>query len=219
MEIWRAAFTIKYIQGIGCDKCLDISDNLGVKEETDMDFTGEPSTRLNHKLPKVDGWVLSILLIASLLAIMGGTACQGGLPDTISVQPERGLPAVVMRGDEFLVTVTFTSPEDGFHAIGLTDVVPAGWDVSVDAAWTEPQAMVAHTPEPETAVYIWGPSEPGAYDAGVEFTAEYKVRVPVDAEPGTYTFSGSLEYYIYIESGSAASYEDEIAGDIQVTVS
>lgn len=178
-----------------------------------MDFTRERSTRLNHKLPKLDGWVSSILLIACLLAILGGTACQDGLPDTTSAQPERELPAVVMAGDEFWVTVTFASPEDDFHAIGLTDVGPAGWDVSVDVAWTEPSAMVAHTPEPETAVYVWE----GPHDAGVEFIAEYKVQVPVDAEPGDYTFSGSLEYYI--EPSPAPSYEDEIAGDMQVTVS
>jgi hypothetical protein len=178
-----------------------------------MDFTRERSTRLNHKLPKLDGRVSSILLIAGLLAILGGTACQGGLPDTTSAQPERELPDVVMVGDEFWVTVTFTSPADDFHAIGLTEVGPAGWDVSVNLTWTEPQAMLTHTPEPETAVYVWE----GPHDAGVEFTAAYKVQVPVDAEPGTYTFSGSLEYYI--EPSPAASYEDEIAGDMQVTVS
>jgi hypothetical protein len=178
-----------------------------------MDFTGERSTRLKHKLPKLGGWVSSILLIAGLLAILGGTACQGGLPDTTSAQPERELPAVVMRGDEFWVTVTFTSPEDNFHAIGLSDVGPAGWDVSVNLTWTEPQAMLTHTPEPDTAVYVWE----GPHDAGVEFTAAYKIRVPVDAEPGVYTFSGSLEYYI--EPSPAPSYKDDIVGDIQVTVS
>jgi len=178
-----------------------------------MDSARERSTRLNHKLPKLGGWVSSILLIASLLGILGGTACVSELPDTTSAQLERELPAVVMTGDEFWVTVTFTSPEDDFHAIGLTDLVPAGWNVSVDVAWTEPQAWVAHTEEPETAVYIWE----GPHDAGVEFTASYKIRVPVDAEPGVYTFSGSLEYYI--EPQPAPSYEEEIAGDMQVTVS
>lgn len=183
-----------------------------------MDFSGEHSAKLNHKLPKRGGWVSAILLIAGLLAILGSTACQSGLPDTTSAQPERELPAMVMRGDEFWVTVTFTSPEDDFHGIGLSDAGPVGWNVSVDLTWTEPQAMVAHTPEPETAVYIWhGPSESLGYDAGVEFTATYKIRVPVDAEPGTYTFSGFLEYYI--EASPASSYKDEIAGDIHVTVS
>jgi hypothetical protein len=168
---------------------------------------------LNHELPKLGEWLSSIFLIAGLLAILGGTACQSGLPDTTSAQPERELPAVVMAGDEFWVTVTFTAPEDDFHAIGLSDVGPAGWDVSVNLTWTEPQAMMANTPETEKAEYIWE----GPHDAGVEFTAEYKIRVPVDAEPGDYAFSGSLEYYI--EPSPAPSYKDEIAGDMQVTVS
>lgn len=178
-----------------------------------MDFARERSTRLNHKLPKLSAWASSILLIACLLPILGGVACQGELPDTKTAQLERELPAVVIKGDEFWVTVTFASPEDGFHAIALTDVGPAGWDVSVNLTWTEPQAMLTHTPEPEMAVYVWE----GPYDAGVEFTAAYKIRVPVDAEPGDYTFSGSLEYYI--EPYPAPSYEEEIAGDIRVTVS
>jgi hypothetical protein len=157
--------------------------------------------------------VSSIFLIAGLLAIVGGVACQGGPSDTTSAQLKRELPDTVTAGEEFVVTVTFTSPEDGFHAIGLTDAGPAGWDVSVDAAWTEPQVWSAKTPGTEKAEYIWE----GPHDAGVEFTAEYKIRVPVDAEPGDYTFSGSLEYYI--EPSPATSYKDEIAGDMQVTVS
>ena len=178
-----------------------------------MDSARERRTRLNHKLPKLGGWVSSILLIAGLLAILGGTACQGELQDTTTAQLERELPAVVTAGEEFVVAVTFTSPEDGFHAIGLTDLVPADWDVSVDVAWTNPPAMVAHTPEPEMAVYVWE----GPHDAGVEFIASYKIRVPVDAEPGAYTFSGFLEYYI--EPQPAPSYREEIAGDMSVTVS
>ncbi len=178
-----------------------------------MDFTGERSTRLNHKPPKLRGLASSIFLIAGLLAIVAGVACQGGSLDTTSGQLERELPDTVTAGEEFVVTVTFTSPEDGFHAIGLTDTGPAGWDVSVDVAWTEPRAMAANTPGTEKAEYIWE----GPHDEGVEFTAEYKVRVPVDAEPGDYMFSGRLEYYI--EPVPAPSYEDEIAGDMQVTVS
>lgn len=177
-----------------------------------MDFARKRSTRLDHKLPKLGGLAFSIFLIAGLLAILVSAACQGEVPDTTTAELERELPSTVTGGEEFVVTVTFTSPEDGFHAIGLTDAGPAGWDVSVDVAWTEPQAMAANTPGTEKAEYIWE----GPHDAGVEFTAEYKVRVPVDAEPGDYTFSGRLEYYI--EPVPAPSYEDEIVGDMQVTV-
>ena len=178
-----------------------------------MDYARDPSTRLKHKLPRLGGWAPSIFLIVGLLAILVSAACQGELPDTTTGELERELPVTVTRGEEFVVTVTFTSPEDGFHAIGLTDVGPAGWGVSVDVTWAEPQAMGANTPGTEKAEYIWE----GPHDAGVEFTAEYKVRVPVDAEPGDYAFSGCLEYYI--EAFPAPSYEEEIAGDIQVTVS
>ncbi len=178
-----------------------------------MDFIRERGARLNHKLPRPGGRVSSIFLIVCLLAVLSGAACQGELPDTTPAELERELPHTVTRGEEFVVTVTFSAPEDGFHAIGLTDLAPASWGVRVDVTWTEPQAMGANTPGTEKAEYIWE----GPHDAGVEFTAEYKVRVPVDAEPGDYTFSGSLEYYI--EPFPASSHEEEIAGDTQVTVS
>jgi hypothetical protein len=192
---------------------MDVSDNLGAKEEAGMDYAREPSTRLRHKLPRLGGWAPSIFLIAGLIAILGITACQDGLPDTTAEEFARELPVTVTSGEEFAVTITFTSPEDGFHAIGLTDTGPAGWHVSVDVAWTEPQAMAANTPGTEIAEYIWE----GPHDASVEFTAEYRVRVPADAPPGDYTFSGRLEYYI--EPVPAPSYVEEIVGDVQVTVS
>jgi hypothetical protein len=72
--------------------------------------------------------------------------------------------------------------------------------------------MVAHTPQPEMAAYIWA----GPYAAGVEFTAVYRIKVPVDAQRGNYTFSGSLEYYI--EPHPAPSYQGAITGDIRVDV-
>jgi hypothetical protein len=125
---------------------------------------------------------------------------------------QRVLPGTAKAGEEFMVTVTFAAPADRFHAIGLTDLAPHGWDVSVDVAWTEARAMVAHTPQPEMAAYIWA----GPYAAGVEFTAVYKIKVPVDAQPGNYTFSGSLEYYI--EPHPAPPRQEAITGDIQVDV-
>jgi hypothetical protein len=130
----------------------------------------------------------------------GGVLCQRELPDT------------ARAGEEFTAIVTFSAPADRFHAIGLTDLAPTGWDVSVDVAWTEALAMAAHTPEPEMAAYIWA----GPYAVGVEFTAMYRIKVPVNAQPGNYTFSGSLEYYI--EPHPAPSYREALTGDIQVDV-
>jgi len=138
----------------------------------------------------------------------GGTFHAAG----VTVPHQRELPVTVTAGEEFEVTVTFAAPADGFHAIGLTDVVPAGWKVSVDLARTEPQAILAHTPEPEEAVYIWM----GPFAEGAEFTAVYKVMVPVDAMLGTYIFGGSLEYYV--EPFPAPSYWATATGDIEVQV-
>jgi len=156
--------------------------------------------------------LLSFVLLFSLILPVSVTEANGSFTIETGALYQRGLPDTVTAGEEFAVTVTFAAPADRFHAIGLTDVAPAGWDVIVDVAWTEPQAMAAHTPEPETAVYIWA----GPYAVGVEFTAVYKIKVPIDAEPGTYTFSGSLKYYV--EPHPAPSYEEAIAGDIQVDV-
>ncbi len=191
-------------------------DNPGLEGEAGMGFVREGSMRLNHEFTRVGAWVLSILLIVGLLAILVGTGCAAELPDEppdLPGQPSRELAALAEAGDEFEIAVTFTSPDDDFHAIGLTEIAPAGWNVTVDVAWTDPQAILAHTPQPEMAVYIWE----GPYAAGSEFTAVYKVRVPADAEPGTYIFSGSFKYYI--EPHPAPSYEESVTGDKQVTVS
>jgi len=125
--------------------------------------------------------------------------------------PVRTLPGAVLPGDEFEVTVTFTSPADGSNAIGLIDVAPAGWTTSVDTAWTAPVANFAHKPADETAAYIWF----GPYDEGVEFTAVYRVQVPPGAAPGMYMFPGGrLEYYIL----GAGPYVASIVGDFEVEV-
>jgi hypothetical protein len=47
------------------------------------------------------------------------------------------------------------------------------------------------------------------YNMGVPFTAVYRVRVPSDAVPGTYTFNGLIRYWIGIDG----PYEEEILGD------
>jgi hypothetical protein len=159
---------------------------------------------MKHKLNKIGGGVLLALVIGSLLAIF---ASPGVL--AVSASPVRDLPAKVMPGQTFNVTVTFTSPGANFNAIGLDDVAPAGWTVSVNKTWDSPAADVDHTPNPNEAAYIWF----GPYAASVGFTAVYYVQVPGNATLGNYTFTGTLEYYV----GTNHSLE-AIAGDTQVEV-
>ena len=126
--------------------------------------------------------------------------------------PLREMPAAVVPGEEFEVTVTFTSPHEALQEIELTDVAPAGWNVAVDAAWAVPSPTTADTPAPEQASYTWA----GPHTAGLEFTAVYKVQVPAGAEPGIYTFAGSLEYST--ESYPSSSFAEEVTDYGQVTV-
>ena len=156
--------------------------------------------------------LLSSILLFSLILPVSIAEAKVGLTIETGDLYERALPDTVTAGQEFEVTVTFTAPADGFHAIGLTYVAPVGWEVNVDVVLTDPPAILAHTKEPEMAAYIWM----GPFAEGAEFTAVYEVKVPVDARPGTYTFSGSLEYYI--EPYPAPSYVEAISGSIQVDV-
>jgi hypothetical protein len=124
-----------------------------------------------------------------LLAVFVGS----GLAAADGANPLRALPPEVTPGDEFQVTVTFTSPADNFVAIGLADVAPGGWSVSVNRTWCTPDADADNNPTPEEADYIWF----GPYAAGEEFTAVYTVLVSSDATPGICDFTdGTLEYYI-----------------------
>ena len=123
----------------------------------------------------------------------------------------REAPVEVVAGQVFQVIVLFTAPVDGFNSIGLADVAPAGWDVSLDETWCTPSASFAKTPDKTTAEYVWMAS----YDPGQVFTLAYKIQVPIDASPGTYTFGhGWMEYYL----GSAGPYKADITGHAQVTV-
>ena len=158
---------------------------------------------------KLGGLVSSFVLVAGMLAVLIGPGLVMALPDA---NPIRWLPATVAPGDEFEVTVTFTSPGDAFNAIGLSDLAPTGWSVSVNAAWTSPMANVANKPADGEAAYIWF----GPYDAGVNFTAVYKVQVPPGADPGTHVFpGGTLEYFV----GAPPAHVQAIGGDYEIVIS
>jgi len=128
-----------------------------------------------------------------------------------AADPVRILPDSVWAGGEFQVTVNFTSPADNSNAIGLTDLCPAGWTLSVDKTWCTPGADVENHPTPDQVEYIWF----GPYASGAGFTAVYNVQVPGDAMPGTYNFTGgTLDYYI----GGEGPYTEAITGDYEVEV-
>jgi len=123
--------------------------------------------------------------------------------------PGRTLPDAVHSGETFDVTVNFTSPADAFNAIGLTDLCPAGWDVTLDKAWCTPNAEFVKATG-NKAEFLWY----GPYESGTTFSVLYKVTVDDGAPAGIYAFDGSVEYY----TGSEGPYSENLTGDFQVEV-
>jgi len=123
--------------------------------------------------------------------------------------PTRILPDKVYRGETFNVTVTFSAPADNFQLVSLTDVAPAGWNVTVNGGWCTPPANVTKATGNKTEL-IWT----GVYDEGTNFTALYKVTVPNDAGLGNYNFTGFLGYYL----AYPGPYYEDTTGGPQVEV-
>ncbi len=120
----------------------------------------------------------------------------------------RVLPDTVQRAEVFDVTVTFTAPAANFNAIGLTDLVPDGWDVTVDKMWCTPKAEFVKATGNKAEIMWYGP-----YPKDADFSVVYKVTVPCDASAEIHTFSGSLGYYL----GEGPSQEN-ITGDSEMEV-
>ena len=144
------------------------------------------------------------IAIVALVALM-----PLGMALAQEANPGRTLPDVVQGGETFDVTVNFTSPVDNFNAIGLTDLCPAGWDVTLDKAWCTPNAEFVKATGNQ-AEFLWY----GPYESGTTFTALYKVTVTDGAPAGIYAFDGSVEYYV----GSEGPYSENVTGSSQVEV-
>jgi hypothetical protein len=154
-------------------------------------------------------WVVFV----SVVAVMAVALIPVAMAMAQEASPGRVLPDTVQKGETFDVTVNFTAPADMFNAIGLTDLVPDGWNVTVDKAWCTPNAD-AFTATGNKAEIGWY-GEPGVgFDNGTTFTALYKVTVPDDAELGIYVFDGSVEYYV----GPEGPYSENITGGSQIEV-
>lgn len=122
----------------------------------------------------------------------------------------RDVPAQVVRGTSFDIAITFSAPQDGFNAIGLSDVTAVDYlSIKVQSDRCEPNADYGKVKENKTE-YMWL----GPYVAGTPFTARYRVDVPDDAPLGPCSFDGWLEYYI----GSDGPYTKGIGGDLQVVM-
>jgi hypothetical protein len=133
-----------------------------------------------------------------------------GMADVFSVT--RTLPGGDLHpGDTFDVTLSFTAPDDDFNAVGIKDVAPAGWAVSVNNAWCTPAATYGNKPETNKVEYAWF----GSYSLGSSFTVVYKVTVPGDASGGTYSFTGGkVEYYL----GGTGPHFADTTSDTEVAV-
>jgi hypothetical protein len=121
----------------------------------------------------------------------------------------RDLPATVTKGQTFPVAITFSAPANDFNAVGLNDLVPAGWTIALDETACEPDASFSNSAD-NKAQYIWN----GPYSAGTAFTAVYQVTAPAEAAAATYNFSGTLEYYLAGAGPSTIA----ISGDTQLSV-
>ena len=149
------------------------------------------------------------------------------IPSTNSGKP--GETNELYAGETFDVYVNFTapptSPANGFNAIGLTDVAPNGWTVTVDKNWT----WINGTPATALKVNAVGNKAEimlsGPYATGTTISLMYKVTVPTTATPGlnnwsccAYPSAGAgpawLEYYFNGEG----PYTNCVSGDWQVTV-
>ncbi len=121
----------------------------------------------------------------------------------------RTLPDTVERGETFTVTVTFSSPADELNGIGLTDLCPDGWNVTIDKAWCTPNAEFVKAAGNKAEIMWFGP-----YAKDTDLSVMYKVTVADYACAGINTFDGSLEYYL----GEEGPYLEKITGDVEVEV-
>ncbi len=156
--------------------------------------------------------LLSLFVV--ILALMALAFLPLGVILAQEANPSRTLPDAVHRGETFDVTVTFSSPADEFNGIGLTDLCPDGWEVTVDEAWCTPDAEFVKATGNKAEIMWFGP-----YESGTTVSALYKVTVPDDAELGMYTFNGSVEYYIgeegpFVENTTGGSQLEVVAGSV-----
>jgi hypothetical protein len=157
--------------------------------------------------------LLSLFVV--ILAVMAVALVPLGVILAQEANPSRTLPDAVHKGETFDVTVTFSSPADEFNGIGLTDLCPDGWEVTLDEAWCTPDAEFIKATGNKAEIVWFGP-----YESGTTFSALYKVTVADDASTGIYAFNnGSVEYYVgeegpFVENTTGSSQLEVVAGSV-----
>jgi len=124
----------------------------------------------------------------------------------------RTLPTgVLCPNTTFNVTVNWTITTTGVNNLYLIDYAPAGWNVSGNDSWSTPSGGCKVTAN--KIEIIWGL----IYPNGTVFTAKYRVTVPANATPGSYTFTnGTLGYFV--GASGPDPYMENVTGNTTVTV-
>ena len=170
--------------------------------------TGKPDLMfIKESLASREMRLLSLLIV--ILALTAVAFLPLGVILAQEANPSRTLPDAVHRGETFDVTVTFNSPVDDFNGIGLTDLCPDGWEVTLDEAWCTPDAEFIKATDNKAEIMWFGP-----YESGTTVSALYKVTVADDASLGIYAFNGSVEYYV----GEEGPFMENMTGGSQLEV-
>jgi len=124
-------------------------------------------------------------------------------------------PNMLHPDDTFEVSVNWTAPLNNFSAVSLTDLAPAGFEVEANKTWCSPTANETSAASNKVEILWYGP-----YANGTNFSAVYKVTVPIGAAPGSHFFpynNCSLSWLEY-SSGKYGPYPSCTIGDNEVVV-
>ncbi len=143
------------------------------------------------------------IVLSVVISVFGlsGTAARA------ETAPARLLPDTIAAGDEFEVVITYVPPQ-AISVMGLTDTGPDGWVTAEIKNGVSPSAHTKFLSN--EAEFIWM----NDIAAGTTITVRYRVTVPDNAVPGTYSFSGELLYYL----GSDGPFKTDTGGESSIVI-
>jgi len=185
------------------------SANINITE------AGDPA---NFTLVPVDLTVRPATAIDVCRNIMPNTTYSGHPGETDEVYP----------GEVINVYVNFTAPptnpNHGFNAIGVTDLAPDGWTVTLDKTWSwingsQEDAYAVDDSTDNIAQIMWT----GPFSEGTTISGMYKVTVPTTADPGlnywpTCDDDGMADAWVEYYFNTEGPHSSPICCDRNVTV-